>query len=123
MAGRAAGGRAARDVVSALFVRTALRIVAVAWLGDVQASESLKTRPGSMSESSPLESYEIFRDFECWAKSRGAGGQGVTTRDDIFPRKKSKKFLFFFRVRRSIIGRIDTQNAAENSSGRGVCPF
>jgi len=43
-----------------IFVRTALRIVAVAWLGDVQASESLKTRPGSMSESSPLESYEIF---------------------------------------------------------------
>jgi len=64
VAGRAAGGRAARDVVSALFVRTALRIVAVAWLGDVHASESLKTRPGSMSESSPLESYEIFREFE-----------------------------------------------------------
>ena len=66
MVGSAAAGRAARDVVSALFVRTALRIAVVDWLDDVQTSESLKTRPGSMSESSPLESYDIFRDFECW---------------------------------------------------------
>ena len=62
MVGSAAAGRAARDVVSALFVRVALRVVAVDCVDDVQASESLKTRPGSMSESPALESYGISRD-------------------------------------------------------------
>ena len=64
MGSTAGGGRAARDVVSALFVRIALRVVVVDCVDDVQASESLKTRPGSMSESSPLESYDVFRVFE-----------------------------------------------------------
>jgi len=75
VAGSTAADRAARDVVSALFVRVALRVVVVDCVDDVQGTESLKTRPGSMSESSPLESYDIFRDFECWAKSRGARGE------------------------------------------------
>ena len=76
MAGSTAAGRAARDVVSALFVRIALRVVAVDCVDDVQASESLKTRPGSMSESSPLESYDIFRDFVhfCGRSSREPEG-------------------------------------------------
>ncbi len=70
--GSAAADRAARDVVSALFVRIALRVVVVDCVDDVQGPESLKTRPGSMSESSPLESYDIFRDFVhfCGRRSR-----------------------------------------------------
>ena len=44
-------------------MRIALRVVALDCVDDFQESESLKTRPGSMSESSPLESYAIFRDF------------------------------------------------------------
>ena len=63
--GSAVAGRAARDVVSALSVRVALRVVAVLCVDDMQGTESFKTRPGSMSESSPLESYDIFRDFAC----------------------------------------------------------
>ena len=63
MAGRAAGGRVTRVVAFALVVRVALLVVAVL-CGDVlQESESSKTRPGSMSESPPLESYDIFSDF------------------------------------------------------------
>ena len=63
--GSAVAGRAARVVVFALNVRGALRVVAVLCVDDLQGTESFKTRPGSMSESSPLESYDIFRDFEC----------------------------------------------------------
>ena len=65
----AGGGRAGRDVAHTGFVRAVPRIVAVARLGDVQAAESEKKHPGSMSESSMLESYDIFRDFarmSCW---------------------------------------------------------
>ena len=43
-------------MVFVLNVRVALHAVAVVCVDDLQESESLKTRPGSMSESSPLES-------------------------------------------------------------------
>ena len=77
--GSAVAGRAARDVVSAVFVRTALRVVALYCVGDVQASESLKTRPGSMSESSALARYALFRDLlggseDCREALRPLGG-------------------------------------------------
>ena len=42
---------------------------------DLQESESFKTRPGSMSESSALESYANFRDFArlgLWAERRAS---------------------------------------------------
>ena len=54
-----------RMIVFALNGRVASRVVAVLCVDDLQGTESFKTRPGSMSESSPLESYDIFRDFEC----------------------------------------------------------
>ena len=57
------------DVLFVFVVVIALRAVVVRCVDDLECIESLKTRPGSMSESSPLESYDIFRDFECWAKS------------------------------------------------------
>ena len=52
-----------RITLRADVLNTTLLIVAVLCVDVLQASESLKTRPGSMSESSPLESYDIFRDF------------------------------------------------------------
>ena len=61
--GSAAAGRAARDVVSALSVRVALRVGAAVCVDDLQGTESFKTRPGSMSESSPLESYGSFSGY------------------------------------------------------------
>ena len=64
MAGRAAGGRVTRVVAFVLVVRVALLVVALLCVDVLQGSESLKTRPGSMSESPPLESSDIFSDFE-----------------------------------------------------------
>ena len=61
--GSAAAGRAARVVLFAFVVVNALRVVVVDCVDDLQGIESFKTRPGSMSESSPLESYGILRDF------------------------------------------------------------
>ena len=61
-------------MVFVCFAVNVLRIVAARRVGDVQRCESFKTPFRSVSESSPLESYDIFRDFECWAKSRGARG-------------------------------------------------
>ncbi len=75
VAGSAAAGRAACGVVSALSVRVALRVVAVLCVDDMQGTESLKTRQGSMSESSALESYANFRDFArlgLWAERRAS---------------------------------------------------
>ena len=63
VAGSAAAGRAARVVLFVFVVVNALRVVVVDCVDDLQGIESFKTRPGSMSESSPLESYAIFRDF------------------------------------------------------------
>jgi hypothetical protein len=58
-----------------LSVRVALRVVAAVCVGDVHGTESFKTRPGSMSESSPLESYDVFRDFQgCRRGGRGRCG-------------------------------------------------
>ena len=54
-----------RMIVFALNGRVASRGVAVLCVDDLQGTESLKTRPWTVSESSPLESYDIFRDFEC----------------------------------------------------------
>ena len=64
--GSAAAGRAARVVLFVLVVVNALRVVVVDCVDDLQGIESLKTRPGSMSESSPLESYDsnCFRASE-----------------------------------------------------------
>ena len=62
--GSAAAGRAARVVLFVFVVVNALRVVVVDCVDGLQGIESLKTRPGSMSESSPLESYDIFRDFD-----------------------------------------------------------
>ena len=64
MVGSAAAARAARVVLFVFVMVIALRVVVVRCVDDLQGIESLKTRPGSMSESSPLESYDIFRDFE-----------------------------------------------------------
>ncbi len=64
MAGRAAGGRVTRVVAFTLVVRVALLVVAVLCVDVLEGSESSKTRPGSMSESPPLESYDTFSDFE-----------------------------------------------------------
>ena len=63
VAGSAAAGRAARVVLFVFVVVNALRVVVVDCVDDLQGIESFKTRPGSMSESSPLESYANFRDF------------------------------------------------------------
>ena len=51
------------DVLFVFVVVIALRAVVVDCVDDLQGIESFKTRPGSMSESSPLESYANFRDF------------------------------------------------------------
>ena len=56
MAGSTAAGRAARVVVFVFVVVIALRVAVVDCVDDLQGIESLKTRPGSMSESSLLES-------------------------------------------------------------------
>ena len=48
-----------RMIVFALNGRVASRGVAVLCVDDLQGTESFKTRPGSMSESSPLESYDV----------------------------------------------------------------
>ena len=61
--GSAAAGRAARVVLFVFVVVIALRAVVVRCVDDLECIASLKTRPGSMSESSLLESYDIFRDF------------------------------------------------------------
>jgi len=61
--GSAAAGRAPRVVLLVLGVVNALRVVVVDCVDGLQGIESFKTRPGSMSESSPLESYANFRDF------------------------------------------------------------
>ena len=53
-----------RITLRADVLNTTLLIVAVLCVDVLQASESFKTRPGSMSESSPLESYDVFRVFE-----------------------------------------------------------
>ena len=63
--GSAAAGRAARVVLFAFVVVNALRVVVVDCVDDLQGIESFKTRPGSMSESSALGRYDIFRDFAC----------------------------------------------------------
>ena len=75
VAGSAAADRAACVVVVVFVCRYCVAVVVVRCVGDLECIESLKTRPGSMSESSPLESYDLFCDFECWAKSRGARGE------------------------------------------------
>ena len=62
--GSAAAGRVGRVVVFALVVRVALLVVPVLCVDALQESESLKTRPGSMSESPPLESYDSFREMQ-----------------------------------------------------------
>ena len=49
-------------VLFVLFMRIALRVAVVDCMDELRETESFKTRPGSMSESSPLESYDIFRD-------------------------------------------------------------
>ena len=51
-------------VLFVLFMRIALRVAVVDCMDELRETESFKTRPGSMSESSPLESYDIFSDFE-----------------------------------------------------------
>ena len=63
VAGSAAAGRAARDVVSALFVRVALACRSVSCVDVLQESESFKTRPGSMSDSPALARYDDFSDL------------------------------------------------------------
>ncbi len=68
MAGSTAADRAARVMVFVCFAVNVLRVVVARRVGDVQRCESFKTRPGSMSESSALESYATFRDFECVGK-------------------------------------------------------
>ena len=69
--GSAAAGRAPAVCSSCLFVVIALRAVVVRCVDDLECNESLNTRPGSMSESSPLESYDIFRVFEVLGRSPG----------------------------------------------------
>ena len=51
--------------VFVLNVRIALRVVARVCVDELQGTESFATPFRSVSESSPLESYDIFRDFEC----------------------------------------------------------
>ena len=53
------------DVLFVFVVVIALRAVVVRCVDDLQGIESFKTRPGSMSESSALGRYDIFRDFAC----------------------------------------------------------
>jgi hypothetical protein len=60
VAGSAAAGR---GVVSALSLRVALRVVAVLCVDDMKGTVSFKTRQGSVSESSALESYDHFSDL------------------------------------------------------------
>jgi len=76
--GSAAAGRAPRVVLFVFVVVNALRVVVVDCVDDLQSIESFKTRPGSMSESSPLESYANFRDF------REVPGPGELGRCSLF---------------------------------------
>ena len=67
-----------RMIVFALNGRVASRGVAVLCVDDLQGTESFKTRPGSMSESSPLESYDV----KCATFAKLCGGAYVSRQLD-----------------------------------------
>ena len=69
--GSAAAGRAARVVLFAFVVVNALRVIAVVCVDGLQGTASFPTPFRSVSESSALESYGIFRD--CAQLLRGGG--------------------------------------------------
>ena len=63
VAGSTAAGRAAGVVLFVFVMVIALRAVVVRCVDDLQDIESLKTRPGSMSDSPALARYDDFSDL------------------------------------------------------------